>query len=176
LTLVSGHASPKERGEIENWKGEEDMFSNTVNDKEIPGYITTDSVTYKTLKEFTKLNKRNQTKAEEILWNALRNRKLGYKFRTQHAIDNYVVDFACLMEKCIVEVDGGYHQANEQVKYDKERTEALEILGYREIRFKNEAVINNIDDVTRMILNFVNKKFIDQNSPLLWREGDDHKS
>jgi len=130
--------SPKERGE-----------------EQIPGYITADSVTYKKLKPAILENRKNQTEAENILWQAIRNKKLGVKFRRQHAIEKYVVDFVCLPKKIIIEVDGGYHIDNDQIEYDKIRTETFSNLDYSELRFWNEDVIKNLDRVIEEIKYFI---------------------
>ena len=83
----------------------------------------------------------NMTKSEKILWERLRNKKvLGYKFRRQHAISQFVVDFYCHEAKIVIEVDGGYHLKRDQKEYDENRTVELENLGINVIRFTNEEV------------------------------------
>ena len=92
----------------------------------------------------------SQTDAERFLWHHLRNRCLGdYKFRRQHVIKNFIVDFVCLEKKLIVELDGGQHI--EQQKYDDKRSYVLEQNGYRIIRFWNHEVLNNSQDVLAVI-------------------------
>lgn len=89
---------------------------------------------------------RNMTPAEVKLWARLRAHRLnGVHFRNQHAIGRYVVDFCAPRKKLIIELDGSQHLEQEQ--YDEERTEYLEIQGYRVIRFWNHAVINNMESV-----------------------------
>lgn len=91
------------------------------------------------------------TKAEKLLWQKLRRRQLGgYKFRRQHPIGNYIVDFYCAETKLIVEVDGDIHAYQES--YDKERTKDLEALGYQVVRFWNEQVLKETIGVLEMIL------------------------
>lgn len=63
----------------------------------------------KILKEFAKENRREMTIAEKILWEGIRNKKTGYKFRKQHPIGDYIADFICIEKKPVIEVDGGYH-------------------------------------------------------------------
>lgn len=93
--------------------------------------------------------RKNQTDAERVLWSRLRNRQLGgYKFRRQEPIDQYIADFLCQEKKLIVELDGGQHNGNLQ---DETRTEALERLGYRVIRYWNNEVLNQLDDVVDSI-------------------------
>ena len=87
------------------------------------------------------------TVSETILWDALRHEIQGYKFRRQHAIDDYIADFVCLSEKLVIEVDGGYHEQSIQQLNDQHRTAYLESKGYKVIRFKNEEVDFNINEV-----------------------------
>ena len=68
--------------------------------------------------ENAKANRKDPTEAENILWNALRNRATGYKFRRQHPIESYIADFVCLETWLIVEVDGGYHTSETQKAED----------------------------------------------------------
>ncbi len=86
--------------------------------------------------------KKEMTPAEKILWEHLRNKKMGVKFRRQHIIDFYIPDFVSLSVKLIIEVDGKIHL--KRIKEDRERTRRLEILGYRVIRFRNEEIENNL--------------------------------
>jgi leucyl-tRNA synthetase len=81
-----------------------------------------------------------QTQAEATLWYALRNRQFTYKFRRQHPIDRFIIDFYCAEAKLLIEVDGASHLELEQMEYDKLRTEYLEELGYKVIRFTNDDV------------------------------------
>ncbi|MEE1654826.1 DUF559 domain-containing protein [Microvirga sp. CF3062] len=94
-----------------------------------------------------------QTSAEALLWQALRNRKLSdWKFRRQHPIDRYVVDFVCLDAKLILEVDGATHSTGDEIRQDEERTRVLEICGYHVIRFANAEIYDNLDGVMETIL------------------------
>lgn len=101
--------------------------------------------------ELAKHMRKNYTDAEGILWQELRNNKLGVKFRRQHPIDAYITDFIALQEKLIVEVDGGYHENEEQKLYDQNRSKVLEEIGFNIIRFTNEEVINDINNVLKKI-------------------------
>ena len=88
------------------------------------------------------------TKAEKILWEALRNRRLNnFKFRRQHALKNYVADFYCHEAKLVIELDGGIHGEQEQKEYDRDRTSVLNEYGINVIRFKNEEVVSNLEIV-----------------------------
>jgi very-short-patch-repair endonuclease len=104
--------------------------------------------------------RKNSTETEQILWNAIRNRKLeARKFLRQHPLfyditgkeSFFVADFYCHEEKLIVELDGNYHEY--RLKEDAERTSILNFLGLRVIRFKNEEVIHNLDKVLNEIKN-----------------------
>ena len=101
---------------------------------------------------YARLNRKAMTEAEKILWDHLRNRKLkGFKFRRQHPIADFIADFFCLECNLIVEVDGLYHNDPEQVQYDRERTHLLNELHIKVIRFTNEDVITNLDEVLKKI-------------------------
>ena len=91
------------------------------------------------------------TDVETKLWYCLRDRRLqGFKFRRQHAIGPYIVDFYCVTKKMIVEIDGGQH--TEQKEYDQERTRYLKKQGCRVIRFWNTDVLKNIEGVLESIV------------------------
>ena len=93
---------------------------------------------------------KNTTAAETHLWHYLRAKRLnGYKFRRQHLIHPYVVDFVCLSKKIIVECDGGQHL--EQKNYDEKRSDFLKAKGYRVIRFWNNMVLKETPLVLDMI-------------------------
>ena len=102
-------------------------------------------------KENSRENRKEGTEAEDVLWQRLRNNSLNSKVRRQHVIDNYIVDFAYLNEKLLIEVDGGYHTDEEQKKYDEVRTQFLLDAGFRVLRFANEEVINQTDIVVEKI-------------------------
>ena len=91
------------------------------------------------------------TDAEQKLWYRLRNRQLSdHKFRRQHEIDHYIADFACTEALLIVELDGGQHA--DQACYDERRTQHLQAMGYRVLRFWNNDVLTNIESVLAVIL------------------------
>jgi len=102
--------------------------------------------------EIARQLRKEQTKSEEILWQALRNRKLdGRKFRRQHPIAPFVVDFFCAEENLIVEVDGSVHDSPEQQALDAERQSLLESLGLRFLRLRAEAVESNLSECLNTI-------------------------
>jgi len=95
--------------------------------------------------------RRNQTDAEEKLWHALRMKQIeGIKFRRQHPIGSYIVDFCAPGKKLIIEVDGSQHQ--EQQEKEQTRTDFLEHAGYRILRFWNNEVLDDIEAVLETIL------------------------
>lgn len=100
--------------------------------------------------------RREQTKAEELLWNKLRDRRLkGEKFKRQHSMDHYITDFYCYARRLIVEVDGIIHNELDQKEYDKVREEKLKNDGFTVIRFNNEDVFNRLEEVLGEIEKFL---------------------
>ena len=110
-------------------------------------YQTARPSTYKLMKELQQENKKNSTEAERILWECLRGKKIDFKFRRQHIIDEFIVDFVNLEKNLVIEVDGGYHNSLQQTEIDEIRTLILKDLGFTVIRFSNEQVIGDIDNV-----------------------------
>ena len=116
------------------------------------GVHTADPRLYGVLKEFAEENRKNPTEAECVLWNTLKAKGVGLKFRRQHIIEDFIVDFFCNEKKLTIELDGGYHRVPEQMKKDEERTARLQELGYTELRFTNEQVLCDIDNVIKEII------------------------
>ena len=85
--------------------------------------------------------RREMTREEALLWKQLKGGALGVSFRRQHPIGPYIVDFACLSARLVVEVDGGQHQESD---YDRERDAFLRSKGFVVLRFWNEEVWENI--------------------------------
>ena len=127
------------------------------------GYLTGGKFSH-LLIEKAKKNRLNPTDAEKVLWSELKSKSLEFKFRQQHLINDFIVDFVCLSKKLIIEVDGEYHFTNEQIQLDQKRTSILNDLGYKVIRFKNEEVIGTISSVIDKINAELNsqKTFINQ--------------
>ncbi len=93
------------------------------------------------------------TQAEKMLWYELRNSQLdGRKFRRQHSVGSYILDFYCPEERLAIELDGEQHEGDKQKEYDKKRTEYLNGLKIKVIRFKNTDVIFGRDSVVKKIL------------------------
>ena len=104
------------------------------------------------LKERSRVLRRRQTRAEAILWKNLRWRHLeDKKFRRQHSIGPYIVDFYCAKEKLVVEVDGSVHNDPAQREYDVERQIFLEDCGMTVVRFKNRQVYSQLSMVLERI-------------------------
>ncbi|WP_019948213.1 methionine synthase [Hymenobacter aerophilus] len=103
------------------------------------------------LKGRSRAMRQEPTEAERLLWQALRGGQAGAKFRRQHSIDRYIVDFVSIAAKLIVEVDGKGHYEPDQQDYDTGRTALLEELGYRVLRFPNEQVIEQLESVVSEI-------------------------
>lgn len=96
------------------------------------------------------------TNVERLLWQRLRDRQLGgYKFRRQHPIGPFFVDFVCLEKKLVIEVDGGQHAKN--VEADVKRSYYLKERGYRVLRFWNNEVLEESESVLSVILSSVLK-------------------
>jgi very-short-patch-repair endonuclease len=102
--------------------------------------------------------RQSATKAEMILWEYLRDRKLdGLKFRWQHPIDKFIADFYCHEKKLVVELDGAVHDDKMNVQYDEARTYELKGSGIKVTRFRNSEVENNISFVLNEIRKEIEK-------------------
>ena len=112
-----------------------------------PEFRTSSPDSYLLLKKNARKNRAKMTEAETILWERLRCYPRPIRFRRQHIIGDYIVDFACLQKMLVIEVDGEYHSTDEQKALDDLRTEYLNKIGFSVIRFTNEQVVNHIDDV-----------------------------
>ena len=105
-----------------------------------------------------RLLRNNMTAAEKTLWIYLQNKKFeGYKFRRQHPLHLFIVDFYCHELGLIIEVDGAYHETKEQEEADEKRTELLKFQGLTVIRFTNDEVLADIDSVLTKIKNAIKK-------------------
>lgn len=100
-------------------------------------------------KRFRKRLRASATPQEIILWSRLKKSQLGYKFRRQHSIGKYILDFYCPEKHLIIEIDGSQHINSE---YDKERDKFLEGLGFKVLRFWDNDVNNNLEGVLLKIL------------------------
>ena len=106
----------------------------------------------KYLKARRKELRNNSTQAEIILWQYLKGSQLeNRKFRRQQSIGNYIVDFYCPKEKLVIELDGEVHFNKEAIEYDMKRTNYLESLNIKVIRFENKEVVFNLKKVLEKI-------------------------
>ncbi|MEP7265379.1 MAG: endonuclease domain-containing protein [Bacteroidota bacterium] len=99
--------------------------------------------------EKARLLRENMTEAELLLWNKLNRRQLGERFKPQHPIDIFIADFYCHQLKLVIEVDGKIHM--ERKEYDIGRTAEINNYGITIIRFSNNEIINNIENVLQKI-------------------------
>ena len=95
--------------------------------------------------------RKSSTEAEDILWFELRSSKLGVKFKRQHSIGGYIVDFYCSAFKLVVELDGEIHNTTKSREYDQIRDNFLNELGLKVLRFKNEEVEKNTEQILEKI-------------------------
>ena len=99
----------------------------------------------------------NMTESELLLWEKLKNKKFyGLKFRRQHPIQTFVADFYCHKLQLIIEIDGEYHNDENQIELDETRTSILEFNGISVIRFTNDEVKNSIEKVLSKIEKYIN--------------------
>ncbi len=109
------------------------------------------------LKKFAKTLRKEQTRPEQIMWHILRERRFfGLKFRRQVPLNKYIADFACFEKKVIIELDGREHLEEDGIIKDKIRTEYLEDIGFRVIRFYNTDVLNHLE----IVLEFLYRELI----------------
>lgn len=120
------------------------------------------------LKNLRKKLRNNMPLPEIILWQKLKGSQLGYKFRRQNSIGNYVLDFYCPAKKLAIEIDGDSHFNDVAKIYDARRTDFLKYQGIKELRFNNSEIMKNIVEVTGRI------KYILETTPkpLLKKEGN----
>lgn len=121
-----------------------------------PKWNTAKAAFYHISKTYQKELRKNPTPAERVLWQLVRNKQLGgFKFRRQHIIDVFIVDFVCINAKLVIEVDGRIHDF--QKEYDEERTKYLNDMGFSVIRFRNEEVLGDINGVKQKIIERLNR-------------------
>lgn len=126
------------------------------------------------LKPFRKELRKNLTLAESRLWILLKGKQLeGRKFRRQHSVGNYILDFYCPSEKLCVELDGEHHYTEEGLKYDEARTAYLNSVEVRVIRFENKMVFDDPEGVLEQIKSiFINSITTPQSSGQLPLPGE----
>jgi very-short-patch-repair endonuclease len=107
----------------------------------------------KYLLEYRRNLRVRETFAETIFWQHVRGGKLnGLKFKRQHSIGNYIVDFYCASEMLVIELDGSVHNSKEQKEKDLLRDENLREINFKVLRFKNQEILTDIDTVKQKIL------------------------
>ncbi|MDO4958737.1 MAG: endonuclease domain-containing protein [Prevotellaceae bacterium] len=127
------------------------MAQNTIQKE----WMTADPMEYDLLKANAKVNRKFMTEAERAFWTIVRGSALGEKCIRQHVIGDYIVDFLFRKSKVIVEIDGGYHFTDEQQKADRIRQEWLEYQGYKVLRFTNEQILSDTDNVIKEMKTFL---------------------
>lgn len=93
----------------------------------------------------------NMTEPEKRLWQILRNQQMGVKFRRQHGIGHYIVDFYCPEQKLVIEVDGNSHYTDDAQHYDTVRADFMLALGITTMRFTNHDVMTRLDVIYQQI-------------------------
>ena len=114
-------------------------------------WMVADTMEYELLKENAKANRNNMTEAESAFWSLAKGSGLGEKCRRQYIIGEYIVDFFFRKSMLIVELDGGYHFTEEHQKEDTIRQSWLEHMGYNVLRFTNEEVLLDTDNMISKI-------------------------
>ena len=107
----------------------------------------------RTIFQNAELLRKNMTPAEKCLWQRLNKNQLGVRFKAQHPVDIFIVDFYCHKHKLVVEVDGKIHLS--QKEYDEGRTAELDRFDLKIIRFTNEEVLNKTDWVVEEIKKYI---------------------
>ncbi|MDQ2719014.1 MAG: methylmalonyl-CoA mutase family protein [Bacteroidota bacterium] len=160
ISLVATSITKAENGEevgILNGISENLKSGSSKIPPQVKDYFNADPYYYKNLKQFALDQRNNSTEAEKILWQRLRGRGEGFKFRRQHIIDKYIADFVCLQKGVVIEIDGNIHQLPEIRENDEIRTSRLNDLGFDVLRFKNEEILRNTDKVCEEIFNLLEK-------------------
>ena len=112
----------------------------------------TDRAIYRDIQERARVMRQNPTPAEAILWKRLRRKQIGgFRFRRQHPINRFIVDFYCPQARLVIEVDGAVHDEPGHAEYDEDRQGFLQALGLRVLRFSNAQVIRETDTVVEVI-------------------------
>ncbi|MDE2854012.1 MAG: DUF559 domain-containing protein [Chloroflexota bacterium] len=118
----------------------------------------TDRNYYDDIKARARNMRKQPTLAERVLWKKLRNKQVkGYRFRRQHTIDRFIVDFYCRQARLVIEVDGAVHGTTEAIEYDHGRQVFLENRGLNVLRFSNAQVINDLDAVLQCIEDYLSR-------------------
>jgi very-short-patch-repair endonuclease len=132
-------------------------ISSIMND-ERPSQFTSSTNQWEKLKPLAREMRHEPTAAEDRLWQRIRNRRIGdAKFRRQHTIEGFIVDFVCIEYHLIIEVDGAIHDNEDQHAYDQQRQELLESIGFRVLRFTNEDIMQSLEATLKVITGMIMK-------------------
>jgi 5-methyltetrahydrofolate--homocysteine methyltransferase len=148
---LSHNSSPEERGTTTPEHTTAERHSQ-------PGYYTTSADNWKLLQPIAKEMRKNPTEAKALLWEALRRKNIEFKIKRQQVVDGYIADFVCIEKQVVIEVDGDIHLSSENKERDAERTRILKTQGYDVIRFSNQRVTENTDEVVNEIKEFLDQK------------------
>ena len=117
-----------------------------------PGYFNSSLEEWRNTLSFAKENRKDLTEAEAIIWEKIRDRNIdGFKFRRQHPIAGYIPDFVCFEKRLIIEIDGEYHDDEEQKSFDAARQNWLKENGFEMLRFTNKDVKTNLKELLKNI-------------------------
>jgi very-short-patch-repair endonuclease len=119
-------------------------------------YLTTSSEKWKNLKPFARENRKDMTYSEKIVWNMIRKKRLGIKFRRQQVISDFIVDFVSIDLRLVIEIDGDSH--DDKKEYDVYRSRILNELGYFVVRFTNDEIESNGNKVELEIIKVIHKR------------------
>lgn len=173
-TNLTPNPSPEEGGTPKNESNLEGNRKNRV-------FRSETKVWLEKLKTYARENRRNPTESESLVWNELKNNNLGVKFRRQHAIEEYIVDFVCIPLNLVIEIDGEIHNSPEAKEFDQIREDYLSYEGFRILRFTNDEVLHNLKKVVQEIKEVVEEikatsEYFNANSPLSSGEGSGVRS
>ncbi len=145
---------PTESGEpplarAKDWKYKKPLSNSSQGERTNPAYQTAASSMWDSLKQNAQEHRKNPTEDESALWQYLKGEQLGVKFRRQHAIGFYIADFVCLDKMLVIEVDGKYHE--QQIVDDQLRANDIQQQGFEIIRFTNEEVLVDTENVIEKI-------------------------
>ena len=137
-------SNPPVKGKVKSSLSREDLGRSTA-------WMTADPTEYGLLKENARTNRKNMTEAESLFWSLVKGNAMGQRCLRQHIIGDYIVDFLFRKSGVVVEIDGGYHFTEEQRINDAQRTKWLENRGYKVIRFTNEQVLCDTDNIIKKL-------------------------
>ncbi len=107
-----------------------------------------------------RLLRQRATKSEEIFWQRVRNRQVaGIKFRRQVPIHGFVVDFACLENRLVIEIDGGIHSLETVQTRDRDRDAKLTSIGFQVMRFSDRAIFEELETVVSLIKDYLRNPY-----------------